>query len=177
MKIYQLSLDYSFSLADVIETFDNADSLELCSEKPEMIKNFKYGWIMNESKIIPDFVLIMSSLLGCKYGFLKNIRKIIPSINFIPVKIDRDDYALFSNLPILENCVNIKKSKVSRFSNGDIMEISNPVFLPNDYPALFKVEEISSSYYCTEDFKNIITDNQYTGLMFNECNIKSKWWI
>lgn len=177
MKLYQLSFDYAFALADVIESLDSSDSLELCPERPELIKCFKYGWIMKESTVVPDFVLIMSSLLGCKHRILGDVKNVTYNLNFTPVKISDDEYVVFSNLPILSDCINIKKSKVSRFSNGEIMEISNPVFYPKEYPALFKVKDIPSSYFCNEIFRDVIIDKQYTGLLFKECNIKSKSWF
>lgn len=177
MKIYQLAFNYAYALADIKESLNGADSLELCSENPEIIKSFKYDWITNESEIIPDFVFIMSNLLGCKSNISSDIMEMIPSLNLNPVKIANDDYALFSNTPILSDCLNLKKSKVVRFSNGDIMEVPLPVFLPGDYPILFKVENIPSSYFCTQELKNLLDTQSYTGLLFNECGIKSKSWF
>ena len=66
MKIYQLSFNYSYALADVVKSLHGEDSLKLCAERPELINKFKYGWITNESTGIPDFILIMSNMLGCK---------------------------------------------------------------------------------------------------------------
>ena len=66
----------------------------------------------------------------------------------------------------------MKKSRITRFSNGDIMEISSPVLLPNDYAPLFRVMEMSSSYFCTDIFKNIVEENKLTGLLFEEIRVK-----
>lgn len=177
MEIYQLSFDYSYALADIVESLDGADSLELCTERPDMISKFKYGWLTNESTLIPDFVVIMSNMLGCKAQISENIKALVPSIHKNPMKVGKDDYVLFSNVPILSNALNLKKSKITRFSNGDIMEIPTPVFLPGNYPILFKVEEMPSTYFCTQELKDLIDGHSYTGLLFEVRKIKSKSWF
>jgi hypothetical protein len=177
MKIYQLSFDYDFALADIVESLNGADSLDLSSDNPAMMKNFKYGWITTESEIIPDFVLIFLDLLGCKANISQIVCNLIPELEQHPIKIADDDYVLFSNIPTISDCLNLKKSKVTRFSTGEIMEISNPVFLPNNYPPLFKTEDMLTTYFCTQEFKDLLDNKSYTGLVLKECKIKSKSWF
>lgn len=177
MEIYQLSFDYNYALADVVESLNGADSLELCAERPELINKFKYGWLIDESTKIPDFVIIMSNMLGCKVETSKEVKNLFPDIDLNPIKVGNDNYVLFSNVAVLSNCLNLKKSKIVRFSNGDIMEVSTPVFLPGDYPILFKVEEMPSAYFCTQEFKDLINGHSYTGLLFEVRKIKSKSWF
>ena len=133
MNIYQIDFDYTFALADIRAAVDGADSMEFSQERPELIDKFKYDWVTTDSELIPDFVVIMSELLGCK--------------------------------------------TVVKFSNGDIMEITNPAFLPGDYPILFKVEDMSSVFFCSQEFKDFVEINSYTGLRFKECVVKSKSWF
>lgn len=78
---------------------------------------------------------------------------------------------------MVKDALNLKKSKVTRFSDGEIMTVDEPVFLPKEYPLLFKIEEQSGAYYCTEEFKDYVQSNKYTGLLFTECKIKSKSWF
>lgn len=177
MEIYQLSFDYSYALADIVESLNGADSLELCAERPDMIGKFKYGWLTNESTLIPDLVIIISNMLGCKVEISKEVSNLFPSLALNPIKIGTDDYVLFSNIPILSDHLNLKKSKITRFSNGDIMEIPAPVFLPSNYPILFKIEEMPSTYFCTQEFKDLIDGHSYTGLLFEVRKIKSKSWF
>lgn len=177
MEIYQLSFDYSYALADVVESLNEADSLELCAERPELMNKFKYGWLTDESTKIPDFVIIMSNMLGCKAEISEDVKKLFPSLALNPINVGNDNYVLFSNIAILSNCLNLKKSKVTRFSNGDIMEIPTPVFLPGNYPILFKIEEMPSSYFCTQEFKELVNSHSYMGLRFEERKIKSKSWF
>ncbi len=179
MEIYQISFDYSYALADVVESLNGADSLELCAERPELMDKFRYGWLTNESTKIPDFVIIMSTMLGCKVEIFKDIKNLFSNlvITPIPIKVGTDDYVLFSNIPILSDHLNLKKSKITRFSNGDIMEIPTPVFLLGNYPSLFKVKEMPSTYFCTQESKSLIDGRSYTGLLFEVRKIKSKSWF
>ena len=177
MNIYQIDFDYTFALADIRASVDGADSMEFSQERPELIDKFKYDWVTTDSESIPDFVVIMSELLGCKTGLKSKVEELSQSLRFHDMKIGDMDYIVFINIPTLQNCINLKKSKVVKFSNGDIMEISNPVFLPGDYPILFKVEDIPSTFFCSQELKDFIEVNSYTGLRFNECVIKSKSWF
>lgn len=176
-KIYQISFDYAFALADVKESLHGADSIELSSESAQLIKKFRYDWVTDESDTIPDFCVIMSELLGCKTTITDNTKALLSTIKTVNIKIGSLDYAIFIDVPTQKSALNLKKSKISRFSDGEIMSIDEPVFLPNEYPLLFKIEEQSGIYYCTEEFKSYIEGNQFTGLKFMECKVKSKSWF
>lgn len=177
MEIYQLSFDYSYALADVVESLDGADSLELCTERPELMDKFRYGWLTNESTKIPDFVIIMSNMLGCRTEISNEVKNLFSHLSLNPITVGIDNYVLFSEITTLSDCLNLKKSKITRFSNGDIMDVSTPVFLPSIYPILFKVKEMPSTYFCTQEFKNLIDAHLYTGLIFEGRKIKSKSWF
>lgn len=177
MNIYQIDFDYTFALADIRSSVDGADSMEFSQERPELIDKFKYDWVTADSELIPDFVVIMSELLGCKTGLKSKVEELSQSFKFHDLKIGHMDYAAFINIPTLQNCIILKKSKVVKFSNDDIMEITNPVFLPGDYPILFEVADIPSAFFCSQEFKDYFEANSYTGLRFKECVIKSKSWF
>ncbi len=177
MSIYELNFNYDYAVADVIESLKGVDSLELCAERPDLYDCFKYGWLTNESDIIPDFVIIMSRLIGCRTAISAAIKELIPNQELHPIKIGDKDYLLLSYIPILSARLNLKKSKIKKFSNGDIMEITAPVFLPDEYPILFGIEEMPSSYFCTQEFKQMVDSLNYRGLLFEECRIKSKSWF
>ena len=119
----------------------------------------------------------MSELLGCQTGLKSKVEEPSQSFTFHDLKVGNMDYAAFINIQTLQNCINLKKSKVVKFSNGDIMEISNPVFLPGNYPILFKVKDMPSAFFCNQEFKDYVKANSYTGLRFKECVIKSKSWF
>lgn len=177
MNIYQIDFDYMFALADIRTVDDGADSMEFSQERTELIDKFKYDWVTTDSEIIPDFVIVMLELLGCKTELKNKVEKISQSFKFHDLKVGDMDYTAIIGIPTIQDCINLKKSKVVKFSNGDIMEVSNPVFLPGDYPLLFKVENMPSAFFCCQKFKDFIETNSYTGLRFKECMVKSKSWF
>lgn len=176
-KIYHISFDYAFALADVKASLHGTDSMELCSDRPKLINEFQYDWVTNESETIPDFCLIMSELLGCQTSMADSIKELMVSITTVNIKIGSKDYSVFTNVPVITDALNLKKSKIARFSDGEIMSIDEPVFLPNKYPMLFKIEEQSGAYYCTDEYRTFVESNKYTGLLFTECKVKSKSWF
>lgn len=177
MEIYQIEFNYNFALADVVSSKPGADSLNLTQDKPEELGNFSYSWLTDESEVIPDFILIMRELLGCKLSIQEEMSGIIKSTRMIPITVGKDSYVIFCHIPVLSDCLNLKKSKISRFSDGDIMDIKEPVFLPGDYPTLFQVKNIPSAYFCNQLFKQKIDTKSYTGLLFKQIKIKPKSWL
>ena len=173
MKVYKISKDYRFAIADIVECKNGFDSLDLSPDTTELLNIFKYDWLTDESDIHPDFVYISLSLIGGSNNVSRIIQQVCHDIRLNPIKVGNNNIDVYSNIPEYSNCVNMKKSRITRFSNGDIMEISSPVLLPNDYAPLFRVMEMSSSYFCTDIFKNIVEEKKLTGFLFEEIRVKS----
>lgn len=176
-KIFQINFDFKYAYADIVESINNTSALDLSDETPELFSDFKYGWLTKESNIIPDTIVIMSEVLGFNEKGLSLVKDIIPSLSVNQISVGSHKYNMLCNLVRKNACLNLKKSKVKKLSNGDIMEIQNPVFYPGEYPTLFKVEEMPMSFFCTETFKDVIESNSISGLTFKECPIKSKSWF
>lgn len=176
-KIYQIDFDYNYALADITESMNGANSLELSADTPEYLSSFKYDWITNESTIIPDCIIVISELLGGNEHFTKVIKEVMQSINLHPIFVGKKKYDIYTGMHIYKNQLNLKKSKVTKFSNGEIMDIISPVFLPGDYTPLFRIEEIPATYFCTEKLKKAVESNELKGLKFSECKVKSKSWF
>lgn len=177
MKLYKISFDFDYALADIVETYNDADSLSLTSETTELLKDFKYDWLTEDSSVIPDIAIIMSELFCVDNKAFNILKPNLPDIMPAPISIGADTFYSLSNIHTLKGVLNLKSSKVKYFSTGDIMEITNPVFKEQEYPNLFKVDEMTGSFFCTENFKDSIVRNQITGLIFDECKIKSKSWF
>lgn len=176
-SIYRIHFDYKYALADIVESRNGADSLELSSDTPELFESFRYDWQKDESLIVPDFVIIISELIGCSARVSNLLQNICPRISSYPISIGHDNYFIYSNIPQYSNCINWKKSKITRYSNGDIMEVTIPVLLPDDYYPLFRISDIPSTYFCTNAFRLMFEHNQLTGLKFEEIKVKSKSWF
>ncbi len=172
-KIFRIKFNYDFALADIVESQNGVDSLELTPDKPELLKKFRFDWLTDESEMIPDVAIIMMRVIGGNEKASRLVKSVVPDIVLNPITIGNLSYVIFSNIPTRKNCLNMRKSKIKRYSTGDIMEISSPVFLPAEYPHIFMVEEMRFDYFCSSQFKEIIEGN-CTGLLFEECAINAK---
>ena len=116
-------------------------------------------------------------MLGCRTEISNEVKNLFSHLALNPITVGTDNYVLFSEITTLSDCLNLKNSQITRFSKGDILDVPTPVFLPSIFPILFKVKEMPSTYFCTQEFKNLIDAHLYTGLIFEGRKIKSKSWF
>lgn len=176
-KIYRIELDGNYALADIVESLGSTSSLDLTPNSVELFSSFRYGWITEESAVTPDVYIIMSEMFCCKKNKSTVLERLLPMLSKSLIKVGEIDSIVFYNIPSVSNAINLRSSKVSKFNNGDIMSIDTPVFNRHDYPLLFTVPEMDGVFFCTENFVEAIDSDHLTGLKFQECRIKSKFWL
>ena len=177
MKLYKISIDYSYALANITESYNGADPLSITSETPELLKSFRYDWVIEDSVVIPDMAIIMAELFCLDEKAFAKLRPYLSDLTPTSMLIGKGKFYSLSYIPVLKDSLNLKSSKIKYFSTGDIMEVTKPVFNERNYPNLFKIEEVTGSFFCTEDLMNAIIANNLTGIIFEECKIKSKSWF
>lgn len=177
MKLFKLSVDYSYAFGDIAESFNGADSLSLTSENPALLEKFRYEWITEDSTTTPDITIIMSELVCVDEKAFMGLKPYL--LNLIPhaIMIGKVPFYSLSNIPVMKDAVNLKSSKIKYFTTGDVMEITEPVFNEHVYPNLFKTGEITGSFFCSENLKNAILSNNLTGITFEKCKVKSRSWF
>lgn len=174
-KIYKILLDYQFAIIDVAE--EELDSLFSFDEGSVDLEKYHLNWLTNESSEIPNISIIIAEFICCNSKAKTSIEGHEDSLAFTPLRIGESVFYSISQIPVLKERINLRASKVKRFSDGDIMEITSPVFNEGDYPFLFKTDLTDGTFFCTEKFKHIIDNNGLTGLIFEECKVKSKSWL
>lgn len=177
LNIYQIGFDFTYALADVSEQRGLANSLDLYDDTPELIRAFEYKWVTEDAIRLPKLILIMSKLLGISADSYPKIKSAVHGLETVDIDIQGERYKIFVDLPVVKNGLNLHKSKITRFSTGDIMHIDSPVFLPMDYPPLFKIAEESAIFFCSSELYNEIVSNKLSGWLFHSCPIKSKSWF
>lgn len=177
MKIYKISCDYKFALGDIVKSSQDVEFLSLDSETVDLLDKFNFDWSTNESSALPNITIIVSELFCLDEKSTKKLIQHLNGIHFNPILIGKERFTSLSNIPTMENVLDLKSSKVKLFSTGDIMEITHPVFKNQYYPNLFKIDEIGRQFYCSEELKNVIIFNNLTGIIFHECKVKSKSWF
>ncbi|MDE7347318.1 MAG: hypothetical protein K2N48_11360 [Muribaculaceae bacterium] len=177
MNLYKIYLNYKFAISDVEKYDGNVDYLSLNSETTSILKSFEFGWQTVESSVIPDITIIMSKLFCIDKKAANTLLSYLNGIVLTPISIGNKIFNSLSHIPILNRALDMKSSKVKYFSTGDIMEITRPVFKKQEYPNLFKIDEISGTFFCTHELKNIVEINNLTGISFEECKVKQKSWF
>lgn len=177
MKLYKISFNSEYALADIVDSNKNVDSLSLNSETPELLQNFRYDWVTDDSSLTPNIAIIMSELFCVDKKALGTLSPFLSLLGQTEIIIGQVKFYSLSNIPVLKDALNLKSSKVKYFSTGDIMEVTKPVFREQEYPNLFKADEIIGSFFCSEGFMNAIVSHNLTGLFFEDCKVKSKSWF
>lgn len=177
MELFKLLFNFDYALADIVESYNDTNSLDVNSETPELLENFRYDWVTEDSTLIPDIAIIMSELFCIDDKALIVLNPYIDDLVQTSISIGKELFYSISNIPVLKDSLNLKLSKIKYFSTGDIMEVGKPVFNERNYPNLFKTAEIPGSFFCSEDLMKAVIDNNLTGITFEECKVKSKSWF
>lgn len=176
-NIYQIGFDFSYALADIAKQKSNICSIELFDNTPELFDQFEYEWNTEESTQIPNLILIMSKLLGVSSEYYSTIAHVVSPIKTKLVDIGGKSYNIFTEVRMIKSALNLRKSKLTRFSTGDILSVDSPVFLPQNYPPLFKIEEAPTTFFCSELLYDEIIANKLQGWKFKACPIKDDSWF
>lgn len=184
MKIYKLihysdsflsvKLSNSLLLEKIVDGFYNQG-------KPFNQDFGKYEWQKNDGETLCDFPFISGNipLLSSKaFELLKHlINK--SKVEIIPLDIENSTYYLLHFLETYEGILNIKSSKIEYFKDRTIQSIDKYVFLPKVEEAtpFFMISELKTFLFANETVKDIIEKNNLTGLTFEECEIKKKYFF
>ena len=177
MKIFKLNFNYSYAFADIVNNPNNVDLDDFFSESQPVLNELQYDWISNQSSIIPDIAIIRFNVLCCNPKALATFKPLLKDTTCSKILIGNKEYYAFVHLSQEDNKLNIKKSKIEYYSTGDIRDVIEPTFLPGDYNCLFQIPQLPFTIFCSETFKNAVDDNHLTGLIFEECKVKSKSWL
>lgn len=177
MNIWKIGFNYSFAFADICKSPENIDLDDVFASHDPDLRNIKFGWIVNQSDIIPDIAIIRFNVICLNETAFNKLKTLFKNYSFKKITIGTDSYYAIFNLPEEQDKLNKKKSKIEYFSTGDILEVVKPVFLPGEYMTLFQIPEALYTVFSTQDFKDRVEENNLSGLNFEECAIKSKSWF
>ena len=156
------------------EEKDRIDKLNKLLDKDySSLNKTIFKWDYSNGNKIPDITFLISYLPVCNKKVLNILQSFSTgTIESLPFTIEEDHYYLLTNLPIVKGGINTRKSTLRYFSNGNIMDIKKYVFSPfTPCDCIFKIEEISTANFITEDFYNCLQNENIKGLTFEECPI------
>lgn len=153
--------------------FDNID-VNLVWKNSLELQSFPFKWEVEDKEQISDCPFITGSIpVFSKFAF--NVLK--PFINeeevqVIPIHIENLQYFIFNVTMLLNNILNVNKSRISYFTNGEIMDIDNYVFNNlSKIPPFFKISQLDTYTFITGNVADIISKSNLTGIEMEECRI------
>ncbi len=183
MKTYKLTDDYEKHFTFTIK------GAELYNKMPDYSPRFNTKtrlteWVkpdasfyatenyLNEKVSIPDITTWVAGNLVLNtraYEILSDTLKV--SGEFLPVSVEGIDYYIFNTLRIIDEKY-IDKTKAREVIDGSVnVGLENISFSTNglEDDGVFKSESDHLLHtYCTENFKQLLIDNNLNGLLFTE---------
>ena len=97
--IYQISFDFSYAFADILKQKGDVSSLDVFDDTPELIQEFDYDWVIKDSDIIPDLILIMSKLPGVETNVYQMMEPFLPGIDTVEIALSNRKFKILTNIP------------------------------------------------------------------------------
>lgn len=138
------------------------------------------GWVIVDAKWVnieeqrkkPDIGLVYGRIpiINSKvYSVLKDIG----GVEFLPSRLDNQESYIMNVLNLEEGLLSLKLSKIHRFENR-ISYIDRYVFRKESSTDLFLLREYVNHIFCSEEFRDLIVNNGFSGLSFEKIKLK-KW--
>ena len=141
-------------------------------------KPIEFSWDYSEGEGIRNLFMYLGSILIADEQSKTVIQSILneEKIEFLPIHVDNEVLYIVNVCTFSGDRLNLKKSDVEYFKNGEIKWINKFVFNPSDdIPTLFRVPEIHTALFTSKQFADAVNRDNLTGLRFQECNIKKSF--
>lgn len=141
------------------------------------ISKFNYTWNINdESLSICDCPFIIGSIpvfnLMAYNKLLMYLNK--ENTQIIPINVDGVPYFVVNATVLIDDILNSRKSKISYFSDGRIMDIEKYVFNKRkDIPNVFKISQYQTYTFVSDRIASVINSNMMTGIVLEKCKFSS----
>lgn len=136
------------------------------------ISSYHYTWDKNNnSKFICDCPFIIGSVPVFSEFAYNKISTFLDTTNsqVIPIIVDDRKFYIVNAIILMDNMLNEKKSKISYFSDGRIMDIDKYVLNNRPTPDLFKLSQFHTYTFVSEKIVDILK-SEVTGIVFEKCN-------
>lgn len=174
MKIYRI---YSPNINNRTIHYEGTPIIENIGEiewsNVENISKETYSWD-NTDKSHCDCPFIIGSIPVFPYSVLDILKPFFvgQKIQIIPIRVEDCQYAIVNTTEVLDGVLNEKKSKLTRFQNGRIMDVEDYVLKPqNKIHNIFKLSQFPVFSFISEELYNAIKKLNLTGITFEECKI------
>lgn len=172
MKIYRI---YSPNINNRTIHYEGTPIIENIGEiEWSNVKNISketYSWD-NMDKSHCDCPFIIGSVPVFPYSVLDILKPLFvgQKIQIIPIRVEDGQYAIVNTTEVLDGVLNEKKSKLTRFQDGRIMDVEKYILKPLKYCSnMFKLREFPVFTFISETLYNTIHKLGLSGIVFEEC--------
>lgn len=143
------------------------------------IENYSYHWEASD-KEVSDAPFLIGAIPIFRTEVILRMGNSFPAslVGQVPIKVEGEDYTILKARSYVSNILNEKKSKLSRFSDGRIMDVERYVFKPTDnVPSFFKISQYPLFTFVTGEVAGDLMKAGITGLVLEECRVKKTWFL
>lgn len=119
-----------------------------------------------------DCPFIIGSVPVFPYSIIDVLTPLLKGLNIqkILIKVENCQFVILNTLEIVDGVLDDRKSKLTRFQDGRIMDVEKYVLKSQkNYPSMFKLKEIPIFTFVSEELYNTINKLGLSGISFEEC--------
>ena len=96
-------------------------------------------------------------------------------VEFLPIMVENVKYYVLNVLQDYNGIVNLRKSKVKYYGDGDVLWIDEYVFYPFECTSFFfRIGEVSTVLFVNESFRKLYLEKNWSGINFIQCKVRSQ---
>ena len=137
------------------------------------VSDYQYTWNENDdNKNVCDCPFIIGSIPVFSELAYNKISMFLDNTNsqVIPITVNEKKYFIVNATILIDDILNEKKSKISYFSDGRIMDVEKYVLSNKKYtPNIFKLSQFHTYTFVSEKIADAINAG-FTGIEFEKCN-------
>lgn len=140
------------------------------------LEDYPYKWD-DEKKDVCDAPFLIGAIPIIRTDALSRIAAPLPSslVQQVHIKVGGIEYTILKAKAV-GNILNERKSDIDRFSDGRIMDVEKYVFnYSKDTPAIFRIAQYPLFTFVTDELAESMMNAKLTGLSFDKCAVKKKW--
>lgn len=142
------------------------------------IESYSFHW-SEENKEVSDAPFLIGAIPIFRSDALTYAKIVFPKdcVKEVTIHVDGIEYVIIKAIGKVDDLLDEKKSVISRFADGRIMNIEKYIFKAKDnVPPIFKLAQYPLFTFVTDEIGDKLKAATLSGLKLERCKIK-KWWL
>lgn len=143
------------------------------------IETFKYKWVEDANeKIVCDSPFLMGAIPIFGESVVLGVKNFLSPalVDVLPIEVEGERYCILKAKILLDNILNLRRSKIVKFSDGRIMKVEKYVFnQQNNIPLIFKIRQYPLFTFITDSLALSLEMLHPTGLAMEKIDTTAGW--